>query len=193
MRPCTGVSPSHIENSSCSRIASQNAAMASPLMVTTRTTWSSTELRDSAATTPSGTPTTTASVMAQIASSNVAGSLAHKSSATGRWVNRLVPMLPVATSRTYRANCQGSGRSRPYWRRSASTCSGGAFSPAITRAGSEGTTWEIANTSSTRPNRVSAASRRSAAPPWRGASWLGSPTAVDRLMSLHASPTLLPA
>ena len=78
--------PSFIAKRNCSRIASQNAAMASPETVTTRRMWSSSELRYSAESTPSGMPSATDSVIAARVSSRVAGRRVHRSSAIGRWL-----------------------------------------------------------------------------------------------------------
>ena len=65
---------------------SQKLAMARPETVSTRSAWSSTELRQSAEITPSGIPTTTEKTMATSVSSMVAARRLARSSAIGRVV-----------------------------------------------------------------------------------------------------------
>ena len=65
---------------------SQKLAIARPETVITRSAWSSTELRQSAETTPRGIPTTTESAIATRVSSMVAASRLARSSAMGRVV-----------------------------------------------------------------------------------------------------------
>ena len=73
MRPLSGAVPSFMANRNCSSMASQKAAMARPETLSTRTTWSHSELRFSADTTPSGMPTAIDRMMATRVSSSVAG------------------------------------------------------------------------------------------------------------------------
>ncbi len=65
---------------------SQKLAMARPDTVTTRRAWSSSELRQSAESTPSGMPTTTETTMATTVSSMVAGRRCARSAAIERRV-----------------------------------------------------------------------------------------------------------
>ena len=81
-------------------IPSQKLAMASPDTVTTRSAWSSSELRQSAESTPSGMPMTMETTMATTVSSIVAGSRCARSSTIGRRVKMLVPMSPRTSRAT---------------------------------------------------------------------------------------------
>jgi hypothetical protein len=66
----------------------------------------------------------------------------------------LVPMSPRTSRPTYCTNCTGSGRSYPSCRRSSSTCTGVAVSPATSATGSAGITREMKNVTTSNPSNV---------------------------------------
>ena len=71
--PLVGSQPSQTLKKSCSSSAAQKAGSATPETASTRTAWSNSRLRRTAASMPSGTPTTTENAMDSSTSSSVAG------------------------------------------------------------------------------------------------------------------------
>ncbi len=71
--PLVGSQPSRTLNRSCSSRAAQKAGRATPDTASTRMAWSNGWLRRTAASMPSGTPTTTENAIDSSTSSSVAG------------------------------------------------------------------------------------------------------------------------
>src|SRR6218665_2663715 len=134
--------------------------METPATEMVRTKWSMGRSRQTAETTPSGTPMAMENSSAAITSSSVAGKNARISSATGRPVRIEVPRSPCARPSMYIRYCSGSGRSSPRLWRMPATMASDALSPASSRAGSPGIMCEIANVMMDTPKTTSSKNPR---------------------------------
>ena len=142
------------------QIASQNAAMASPLTVTMRTTWSSSELRDSAATTPSWHTDDDgegngAKRKLECCRQTLHKVLGHRTLGEQTRCPCDRSQGRAHSARTARATAD---RGRHWWR-SAATCSGLAHSPADHAAPDRRARCARLRTRSARGRTMSAASR----------------------------------
>ena len=103
---------------------------------------------------PAGIPMRAATTKAASASSSVCGNLAHSSSQTGCRVRVEIPRSPCNSRPRKVMYWTGKGWSSPNSRRTCSTNSGVACTPAIATAGSPGRSRTIRNTKVTAPNSV---------------------------------------
>src|SRR5438876_2676362 len=115
------------------------------------------EYGQAAAATPAAIPIAVAMAELTTASSTVLGSRPSNSRVTGSDVRADTPRLPRASRRRKLPYCTGSGRSSSSWLRRRPTSSSLASTPAMTRAGSPGSTRTIKNTMTETPSSVTTA------------------------------------
>src|SRR5256886_3328067 len=121
------------------------------------------EYGQAAAATPAAIPMAVAMAELTTASSTVLGSRPSTSRVIGSDVRAETPRFPRASRRRKLPYCTGSDRSSSSWLRRRPTSSSLARTPAMTRAGSPGSTRTIKNTMSETPSSVTtAAASRSA-------------------------------